>query len=78
MIEISEELAPILVAAIRDATKYNSSLLHSQTIKDPTDIEEFLMNLGNLEMEIRKQYEALEKQNKEMLRYEQLWNQLPT
>lgn len=61
MIKISEELAPVLVAAIRDATKYNFSLAQSETIKDPSDIEEFLISLGNLEMEIKRQYEALEK-----------------
>ena len=77
MIKISNELAPVLVAAIRDATKYNSALAQSETVKDPTDIEEFLIHLGNLEMEIRRQYEALEKQNKDMLRYEQLWEQSP-
>ena len=77
MIKISDELAPVLVAAIRDATKYNSSLARSETVRDRTDIEEFLIHLGNLEMEIRRQYEALEKQNKDMLRYEQLWEQSP-
>lgn len=79
MIKISEELAPVLVAAIRDATKYNFSLAQSETIKDPSDIEEFLISLGNLEMEIKRQYEALEKKiNKDMLPYEQLWKQSPS
>jgi len=75
MIKISVELAPVLVAAIRDATKYNSALARSETVKDPSDIEEFLVHLGNLEMEVRRQYEALERQNKDMLRYQRLWEQ---
>lgn len=33
MIKISEELAPVLVAAIRDATKFNSALVHSEGSK---------------------------------------------
>jgi len=77
MIKISVELAPVLVAAIRDATKYNSALARSETVKDPSDIEEFLVHLGNLEMEVRRQYEALERQNKDMLRYQRLWEQSP-
>lgn len=78
MIEISEELAPVLVAAIRDATKFNSALVRSETIKDPSDIEEFLLHLGNLELEVRRQYEVLEKGNKDMLPYEKLWRQFPS
>ena len=78
MIRVSKELAPVLVAAIRDAMKFNTSLAESETIKDPTDIEEYLINLGNLEMEVRRQYESLEHSDNGMLRYEQLWNQLPT
>src|SRR5262249_27562405 len=77
MIKISVELAPVLVAAIRDATKYNSALARSETVKDPSDIEEFLVHLGNLEMEVRRQYEALERQNKDMLRSQRLWEPPP-
>lgn len=73
MIKINEVLAPVLVAAIRDATKYNSALSESKTIKDSSDIEEFLISLGNLEMEVKKQYEILEMQSEQMIPYNELW-----
>ena len=73
MIKINEVLAPVLVAAIRDATKYNYALSESKTIKDLSDIEEFIISLGNLEMEVKKQYEILEIQSEQMIPYNELW-----
>jgi hypothetical protein len=73
MIKINAILAPVLVAAIRDASKYNEALAQSETIKDATDIDEFLINLGKLEIEVKKQYEALENQNPKMIPYGDFW-----
>lgn len=47
-------------------------------LKDPSDIEEFLLHLGNLELEVRRQYEVLEKGDKDMLPYEKLRRQVPS
>jgi hypothetical protein len=76
MIQISDVLAPVLVAALRDAMKYNEALAQSPTIADPTGIEEFLVDLGNLEMEIKRQYEKLQVGNRQMVPYEQVWTQI--
>jgi hypothetical protein len=73
MIKINAILAPVLVAAIRDASKYNEALAQSETIKDATDIDEFLINLGKLEIEVKKQYEALANQNPQMIPYADFW-----
>ena len=73
MIKINAILAPVLVAAIRDATKYHQQLVHSSTITDPTEIEEFLISLGNLEIEVERQYQELEKNNADMIPYAKLW-----
>lgn len=76
MIQVSDVMAPVLVAALRDAMKYNEALARSQTVADPTDIEEFLVSLGNLEMEIKRQYEKLQVSNRQMVPYEQIWTQV--
>ena len=76
MIQVSDVMAPVLVAALRDAVKYNEALAQSQTIPDPSDIEEFLVSLGRLEMEIKRQYEKLQVGNRQMIPYEQIWTQV--
>ena len=75
MIQVSDVMAPVLVAALRDAMKYNEGLAQSQTVADPTDIEEFLVSLGHLEMEVRRQYEKMQVGNRQMVPYEQIWTQ---
>ena len=67
MITISDTLAPVLVAAIRDSFKRNSDLVDGTEVGDVTNIEEFLVSLGILEGEVRKQYLALQKENKQMI-----------
>jgi ABC-type cobalamin/Fe3+-siderophores transport system ATPase subunit len=76
MIQVSDVMAPVLVAALRDAMKYNEALAQSRTVADPTDIEEFLVSLGHLEMEIKRQYEKLQGGNRQMVPYEQIWTQV--
>jgi hypothetical protein len=48
-------------------------MLHLNAIKDATDIEEFLTNLGKLEMGVKRQYEALANQNPQMIPYADFW-----
>lgn len=72
MIEISETMAPVLVAALRDAIRHHQAV--AETEADPTDTEEFLLALGNLEMEVRRQYTKLEQQNRDLIPYEKLWS----
>ncbi len=76
MIQVSDLMAPVLVAALRDAMKYNEAVAQSQTVQDPSDVEEFLASLGRLEMEIRRQYEKLQAGNRRMTPYEQIWTQV--
>lgn len=76
MIQISDVMAPVLAAAVRDAIKYNEAIAQSRTIQDLSDIEEFLVSLGRLEMEVKRQYEKLQVGNKQMIPYEQIWTQV--
>lgn len=76
MIKIQRGLAPLLVAAIRDAMRYNKGLVNSETVKDVTDIEEFLLSLGLLEMEVRSQYEKMAADDASMPSYGTLWEPL--
>jgi hypothetical protein len=77
MITISETLAPVLVAAIRDAYKLHSDRVDATEVGDVTDLEEFLISLSILEGEVRAQYLALEKANKQMIPYRKLWPEMP-
>lgn len=66
-------MAAVLVAALRDATSYNSNLIDSTEVGDVSDVEEFLGHLGCLEGEIRMQYEREQKLDPKMLPYEEVW-----
>jgi hypothetical protein len=73
MITISNVMAPVLVAALRDATRYLSERIEATEVGDVSDLEESLIHLGNLEAEIREQYERLAKSDPQMLAYEKIW-----
>lgn len=73
MITISDALAPVLVAALRDSFKYRSDAIDANEVGDVSDIEQFLVSLGLLEGEVRKQYLALREQNPQMIPYAELW-----
>ena len=60
MIEISNAAAPLLVQALRDAVRYNEQLLTSETIRDRTDYEEYLMEVSQLYTEVKAQYKRIE------------------
>ena len=60
MIEISNAAAPLLVQSLRDAVRYNEQLLTSETIRDRTDYEEYLMEVSQLYAEVKAQYKRIE------------------
>ena len=73
MISISNVMAPVLVSALRDATKYITQRIDATQVGDVSDLEEYLIHLGNLEAEVREQYEQLSKLDPQMIAYEKLW-----
>jgi hypothetical protein len=76
MITINDALAPVLVAAIRDAYKLHSEAIDKTEVGDVSDMEEFLVSLGTLEAEVRRQYIQLETQNRQMIPYRKLWPEM--
>lgn len=73
MITISDGFAAVLVTALRDSFQRRSEIIDSNEVGDVTELEEFLVHLGLLEGEVRKQYLALRKQNPKMIPYVELW-----
>jgi hypothetical protein len=76
VINISDGLAPVLVAALRDSFKCRSDAVDNSEVGDVSDLEQFLVSLGLLEAEVRKQYLALQKQHPEMIPYAELWPEM--
>lgn len=60
MIEISNDAAPLLVQALRDAVRYNEQLLTSETLRDRADYEQHLMAVSQLYAEVKAQYKRIE------------------
>ena len=60
MIEISNAAAPLLVQALRDFVRYNEELLKSETLKNRSEYEEFLVDVSQLYSEIKSQYKKIE------------------
>lgn len=60
MIEISNAAAPLLVQALRDAVRYSEELLKSETLKDRSEYEEFLVDVSQLYAEVKSQYKKIE------------------
>jgi hypothetical protein len=78
MITISDTLACVLVAALKDSYERNCKLADAAEEGDVEDIEEFLLSLALLEGEVRKQYVALQTHNERMIPYQQLWPEPPS
>ncbi|WP_444997509.1 hypothetical protein [Aliikangiella sp. IMCC44359] len=57
---ISNNMAPLLVQAVLDAIKFNQELLKSDTLRDIEDHEEYLMSLGNLLGHVEDEYKKIE------------------
>ncbi|MET1257462.1 hypothetical protein [Aliikangiella maris] len=57
---ISNNMAPVLIQAIQDAIKFNQALLESETLRDIEDHEEFLNTLGLLFMHAKDEYKKVE------------------
>ena len=62
MIEISNATAPLLVQALRDAVRYNEELLKSQTLRNRSEYEEYLVEVSHLYAEIKSQYRKIEQE----------------
>lgn len=60
MIEISNAAAPLLVQALRDAVRYNEELLKSETLRNRSEYEEYLVEVSQFYAEIKAQYKKLE------------------
>ena len=62
MMNISNNMAPLVVQAILDAIKFNQALLESETLRDIEDHEEYLMSLGNLLGHVEDEYKKVEQE----------------
>ena len=60
MIEISNAAAPLLIQALKDAVRYNEQLLTSETLKDRSDYEEYMVDISQFYAEMKAQYKRLE------------------
>lgn len=61
VMEISDSLAPLLVQALRDAVRYNEQLLQSETLRDRSEYEEYLVHVSQLFSEVKSEYRKIEK-----------------
>ena len=57
---ISNNMAPVVIQAILDAIKFNQALLDSETLRDIEDHEEYLMTLGTLLNHVKDEYKKIE------------------
>lgn len=76
MITINDGFAAVLVTALHDSLQRRSEIIDRNEVGDVTDVEEFLVHLGLLEGEVRKQYLALQQKNPKMIPYEKLWPEM--
>jgi len=58
--EISNALAPLLVQALRDAVRYNEQLLSSETLRDRSEYEQYLVDVSQLYAEVKSAYRQIE------------------
>lgn len=72
MLEISKPHLVFLVLALNDAVKYNEALLNSETIKDVSDGEEHLLCLENFQLCLEAEYKKRQKNNPDLLPYDQI------
>jgi len=60
--KISNPHAPLLISAVRDAIRYNNSLLESETIRDKSDLEDYIVQLTTMYEFICDEYRKNESQ----------------
>ncbi len=53
--EIDSSWLPTLLCAINDGIKYNDRLRHSQTTKDPEEIEEWILQISQFKQYLQEQ-----------------------
>jgi len=58
--EISNAAAPLLVQALRDSVRYNEELLRSETLRNRSEYEEYLVEVSQFYAEVKSQYKKLE------------------
>ncbi|RUL72419.1 hypothetical protein [Dyella choica] len=56
--EIDNSWLPTLLCALNDGIKYNDRLKHSETVKDPEGIEEWILQMHRLKQYLREQLSA--------------------
>jgi len=54
--------APLIVSSVRDAILYQQSLLRSDTVKNPEDYEEHIVELSELLEYIKSEYKSIEEE----------------
>ncbi|WP_431288955.1 hypothetical protein [Roseateles chitinivorans] len=62
MITISNQYAPLLISAVRDAVLYHEGLLRSETLRDRSDYEEHHLQLTIFLEHLKKEYKAQEEE----------------
>ncbi|WP_444930821.1 hypothetical protein ACJJIF_03285 [Microbulbifer sp. SSSA002] len=58
--KISNTFAPLLLSAVQDAIIYQEGFLKSETIKDKTDYEEYVLQLSQLLEVLKEEYKEVE------------------
>jgi hypothetical protein len=71
-LDISNSHLILLVSALNDAIKFNEGFLRSETIKDVSDYEEHLLCLENLQSWLEDEYKQLEKDNPDLMKYDEI------
>ncbi len=60
MIKVSDQWAPLLVSAVRDAVLYQEGLLRSETLRNRSDYEEHLVQLSQFLEYVKDEYKKVE------------------
>jgi hypothetical protein len=70
--EISTPMLQMMIQAVRDAVTLSKQELAAATEEQQPDIEEYLMLLGNLQAELKAEYERRRSKGEKMMSYEGL------
>lgn len=56
--EVENSWLPTLLCALNDGIKYNDRLKHSETAKDPADVEEWILHMQQFKQYLREKLSA--------------------
>ena len=56
--EVENSWLPTLLCALNDGIKYNGRLKHSETVKDPEDIEKWILQMQQFKQYLREKLSA--------------------